>query len=138
LLHGGEGNAESGAVSGGLRPAARGGISVAGEHFEGQWLNKLTCPPKGNKEGFTWQIPSVIENSNFRGEHGTAGEPGYLLIEGKIAPDGGAKLAANGIVYSREYARGVFAHKGAEYSYDIKAISKRPRVQAPRAQGSAS
>jgi hypothetical protein len=97
------------------------GIAVAGEHFDGLWLTKLTCPPKGNTEGYTWQIPSVIENSNFRGEHGTAGEPGYLLIEGKIAPDGGAKLAANGIVYSREYARGVFAHKGAEYSYDIKA-----------------
>jgi hypothetical protein len=97
------------------------GISIAGERFDGQWSTKLTCPAKGNTEGYTWQFASVIENSAFRGEHGKAGEPGYLLIEGKIASDGKAKLSANGIVASRKYARGVFAHQGEEYSYDIKA-----------------
>jgi hypothetical protein len=97
------------------------GISVAAERFDGNWLTKLTCPAKGNTEGYTWRLASVILNSNFRGEHGTAGEPGYLLIEGKIAADGSAKLSATGIVASRKYARGVLAHKGEEYSYDIKA-----------------
>ena len=89
--------------------------------FDGKWLTKLTCPEKGNTEGYTWQFASVIQNSNFHGEHGTAGEPGYLLIEGKIAKDGSAKLSATGIVASRKYARGVLAHKGAEYDYNIKA-----------------
>jgi hypothetical protein len=89
--------------------------------FDGKWLTKLTCPAKGNTEGYTWQFVSVVQNSGFRGERGTAGEPGYLLIEGKIAEDGSAKLSATGIVASREYARGVFAHKGEEYSYNIKA-----------------
>jgi hypothetical protein len=97
------------------------GISFAAERFDGNWLTKLTCPPKGNTEGYTWRLASVITNSNFRGEHGTAGEPGYLLIEGKIAEDGSAKLSATGIVASRKYARGVFAHKGEDYSYSIKA-----------------
>jgi len=32
-----------------------------------------------------------------------------------------SKLSANGIVSSRKYARGVLAHKGEDYSYDIKA-----------------
>ena len=95
--------------------------SVAGERFDGKWLTKLICPAKGNTEGYTWQFASVIQNSNFRGEHGTAGEPGYLLIEGKIADNGSAKLSATGIVASRKYARGILAHKGEEYSYDIKA-----------------
>jgi len=89
--------------------------------FDGKWLTKLTCPPKGNTEGYTWQFPSVVQNGNFRGERGTAGEPGYLLIEGKIEKSGSAKLSATGIVASRQYARGVLAHKGADYSYDIKA-----------------
>jgi hypothetical protein len=89
--------------------------------FDGRWLTTLSCPAKGNTEGYTWQFPSVIENNNFHGAHGAAGEPGYLLIEGKIAEDGSAKLSANGIVASRKYARGVFAHKGEEYSYDVKA-----------------
>ena len=51
------------------------GVSVAGERFDGQWLTKLTCPAKGNTDGYTWQFPSVIDNSNFRAEHGTAGIP---------------------------------------------------------------
>jgi len=91
------------------------------EKFDGKWATKLMCPEKGNTEGYTWLFNSMVQNGNLRGEHGTAGEPGYLLIEGKISPDGAAKLSANGIVASRKYARGVFAHKGEEYSYDIKA-----------------
>lgn len=88
--------------------------------FDGKWLTKLTCPEKGNTEGYTWQFASIIQNGNFRGEHGTAGEPGYLLLEGRIAEDGSSKLSAQGVVASRKYARGVFAHKGEEYSYDVK------------------
>ncbi len=89
--------------------------------FDGKWLTKMTCPAKGNTEGYTWTFDSAVQNGNFHGEHGTAGEPGYLLIEGKLAPDGSAKLAASGIVASRKYSRGVFTHKGADYDYDIKA-----------------
>jgi hypothetical protein len=100
-----------------LLPGALG----AGERFDGSWQTKLTCPPKGSTEGYILRFDSIIQNSNLRGERGTAGEPGYLLIEGKIAPDGHAKLSASGIVSSRKYARGVFASKGEEYNYNIKA-----------------
>ena len=100
------------------------GVSVAGERFDGNWNIKLTCPAKGNTEGYTWEFPGVIQNSNLHGEHGTAGEPGYLLIEGKIAEDGRAKLSASGVVASRKYARGITAHKGEEYGYEIKAQFK--------------
>ncbi len=89
--------------------------------FDGTWSTKLTCPEKGSTSGYTWEFSSVVQNSNLRGEHGTAGEPGYLLIEGKISDKGAAKLAASGIVVSRKYAPGVLTHKGEEYSYDIKA-----------------
>jgi hypothetical protein len=111
------------------------GISIAGERYDGNWQTKLTCPPKGDTEGYTWIIPSVIQNSNFRGERGTAGDPGYLLIEGKIKNDGSAKLTANGIVASRKYARGVFAHKGEDYSYDIKAQFKETEGTGVRNEG---
>lgn len=97
------------------------GVVQEAARFDGKWFTKLTCPEKGGTQGYTWQFDSVIHNSNFRGEHGTAGEPGYLLIEGKIAGNGSAKLAARGIVASRKYARGVFTHKGEEYNYDVKA-----------------
>jgi hypothetical protein len=109
--------------------------SIAGEKFDGTWQTKLTCPPKGDTEGYTWQFPSVIQNSSLRGERGTAGQPGYLLIEGKIAADGSAKVTANGIVYSRQYARGVFAAKGESYSYNVKAHFTDTEGSGTRDQG---
>jgi len=111
------------------------GVSVAGDRFDGNWLTKLTCPSKGNTEGYTWQFPSVLQNSNFHGERGTAGEPGYLLIEGKIAEDGSAKLSATGTVASRKYARGITAHKGEDYSYNIKAQFEETEGTGTRSEG---
>jgi hypothetical protein len=50
------------------------------------------------------------------------------LIEGKIKENGSAKLSATGIVSSRKYARGVFAHKGEDYS--VKSLKMWPRFSA--------
>lgn len=111
------------------------GISIAADRYDGNWQTKLTCPPKGETEGYTWQFPSVIQNSMFHGERGTEGEPGYLTIDGKIKDDGNAKLSANGIVASRKYARGVFAHQGEEYSYDVKAQFKETEGTGTRNEG---
>jgi hypothetical protein len=101
----------------GFLPAA----AFGGDRFDGNWLTKLTCPPKGNTDGYTWEFPGVIQNNSFHAERGTADQPGYLLVEGVLAGDGSAKLTANGIVASRQYARGILAHKGESYSYGIKA-----------------
>jgi len=99
-------------------------VSFAGNSFDGKWLTTLACPAKGNTEGYTWKFTSEVVSGRLRGEHGTADQPGYLLVEGPIADNGSAKLTANGIVASRKYATGVFAHQGATYSYDIKAQFK--------------
>lgn len=111
------------------------GISIGGERFDGNWHTKLTCPPKGHTEGYTWEFPSVVQDNNLRGERGTAGEPGYLLIEGKIKEDGSAKLSANGIVASRQYARGITTHKGQDYSYEVKAQFKETEGTGTRNEG---
>jgi hypothetical protein len=110
-------------------------ISTATGRFDGNWLTTLTCPPKGDTEGYTWKIPSVVADSNFHAERGTAGEPGYLLIEGRIADNGSAKLSATGVVASRKYARGLFAHQGADYSYDIKAQFQDTQGTGTKGQG---
>ncbi len=111
------------------------GLLIAAEHFDGKWMTTLTCPAKGSTEGYTWTFPSVIENGNLRGERGTAGQPGYFLVEGPVKADGSAKLTANGIVVSRTYARGVFAHEGESYSYNIKATFKEATGSGMRDQG---
>ena len=97
------------------------GTSIAAESFDGTWSTTLTCPPKGNTLGYTWHFLSVIQNNVLHGERGTAGEPGAFTLDGRIAEDGSARLVGAGIVASREYARSVFAHGGAQYSYDVKA-----------------
>jgi len=114
-----------------LLPAASFGV----QRFDGNWLTRLTCPAKGKTDAYTWQFTSVIQNNNLRGEHGVAGQPGYLLIEGALAEDGSAKLSANGIVASRQYARGVLAHQGADYSYNIKAQFKDATGTGTRDEG---
>lgn len=97
------------------------GVLIAAEHFDGTWHTTVTCPPKGNTDGFTWNFDSVITGSNLRGVRGTEGQPGSFVLEGKIKEDGSAKLSGSGVINSRKYARGIFAHKGEEYSWDVKA-----------------
>ena len=110
-------------------------VSFAGERFDGKWLTTYTCPAKGNTEGFTWKFVGVITAGAYRGERGTAGEPGYFLVEGPVKDDGSAKLSATGIVASRKYARGAFAHGGADYSFDIKAQFKETEGTGARNEG---
>jgi hypothetical protein len=111
------------------------GVLVAGEKFDGNWLTTLTCPDKGKTEGYTWKFPGVVKDGNFRSEHGTAGQPGYLLIEGRIGDDGVAKLSANGIVASRKYGTGLFTTSGTDYSYKIKAQFKGTEGSGTRDEG---
>jgi len=109
--------------------------SFGSERFDGNWLTKLTCPPKGNTEGYTWLFVSVIQNGSLHGERGTAGQPGSFAIEGPIAADGSAKLTANGIVGSKGYARGVFVHEGENYTWDIKAQFQETTGTGTKGQG---
>jgi hypothetical protein len=103
--------------------------------FDGKWLTTLTCPAKGNTSGYTWHFASVIRGGALRGEHGTSGEAGYLLLEGKIAADGSAKLNVKGIVGSRKYAREVFNHEGEEYTYGVKAQFQEKEGSGVRNEG---
>ena len=110
-------------------------VSFAGDRFDGKWLTTYTCPAKGSTEGFTWKFVGVVTAGAYHGERGTAGEPGYFLVEGPIKDDGSAKMTANGIVASRKYARGAFAHGGADYSFDIKAQFKDTEGTGARNEG---
>jgi hypothetical protein len=44
-------------------------------------------------------------------------------------------MPANGIVVSRKYARGAFAHGGADYSFDIKAQFTNAKGTGARNEG---
>lgn len=36
---------------------------ASGQRFDGSWNTTLTCPAKGNTEGYTWHFVSVIQNN---------------------------------------------------------------------------
>jgi hypothetical protein len=115
------------------------GILIAAEHptlkFDGTWRTKIVCPPKGNTEGFTWFLDSVITGGDLRGARGTEGEPGSFVLSGKIEENGSAKLTGDGFINSRKYARGIFAHKGEEYTWDVKADFKETTGTGLRNEG---
>lgn len=96
------------------------GASVAGGRYDGTWTTSLACEAHGETPAYKWEFPSTIKDNNFHGVHGEEGGPGYLVIDGKIADDGSAKLSAKGTV-TQNHAHGVFAMRGNNYSYDIKA-----------------
>jgi hypothetical protein len=94
--------------------------SVAGGRYDGDYTTKLACEAHGETPAYKWEFPSEVKDSNFHGQHGEEDGPGYLVIEGKIADDGSAKLSAKGKV-TQNHAHGVVAMKGDNYSYNIKA-----------------
>ncbi len=96
-------------------------MAIAGGKYDGTWLTKMSCEAHGETPTYSWQFPSTIEAGNYHGQHRRPRrEPGYLVIDGKIADDGNAKLSAKGVV-TKNTAHGIFAMKGNDYSYTIKA-----------------
>lgn len=96
------------------------GATIAGPKYDGNWMTHLACEAHGQTQGYKWDFPSTIKDGVFHGQHGEKDGPGYLVIDGKIADDGTSKLEAKGTVQQNN-AHGIFAMKGNNYSYKIKA-----------------
>jgi hypothetical protein len=110
------------------------GASIAGGRYDGDWVTHLACEAHGETPAYKFLFPSTIKDGNFHGQHGEEGGPGYLVIDGKIADDGSAKLTAKGKV-TQNHAHGVFAMKGDNYSYDIKAQFEDTKGTGTRNEG---
>ena len=95
--------------------------SIAAEKFDGQWLTTQDCPAQGKMEELIRKIPTTIDGNSLKGDKGTPDQPGYEIITGTIGADGNAKLDVNGILANRANAHGLFAHKGEDYHYTVKA-----------------
>jgi hypothetical protein len=113
-----------------LLPAA----SIAGGKYDGNWNTHLECEAHGQTPAYKWDFPSTIKDGVFHGQHGEADGPGYLVIDGKISNDGASKLEAKGTV-TQNNAHGVFAMKGNNYSYKIKAQFSDTKGSGTRDEG---
>jgi hypothetical protein len=107
---------------------------VAGGKYDGNWITHLACEAHGQTPAYKWDFPSTIKDGMFSGQHGEKDGPGYLVIEGKINADGTSKLEAKGTV-SQNNAHGVFAMKGNNYSYKIKAQFSDTKGSGTRDEG---
>jgi hypothetical protein len=107
-----------------LPSVSRAGGSRTGVSFDGKWITKMTCQAQGKTEGYTWEFPAVVNDGDFYGEHGNAGDSSHLIIEGKISNNGSAKLTARGPAAARNYNTGLFTTENPDYSYKIKAMFK--------------
>jgi hypothetical protein len=110
------------------------GALVAGGKYDGNWITHLACEAHGQTPAYKWDFPSTIKDGMFNGQHGEKDGPGYLVIEGKINDDGASKLEAKGTV-SQNNAHGVFAMKGNNYSYKIKAQFSDTKGSGTRDEG---
>jgi hypothetical protein len=110
------------------------GASTAGTRYDGDWTTHMACEAHGETPAYKFEFPSTIKDGVFHGQHGEEGGPGYLVIDGKIADDGSAKLEAKGHV-SQNHAHGVFAMKGNSYSYNIKAHFEETKGTGTRDEG---
>jgi hypothetical protein len=119
-------------------PSASVAFAQAADHpagrFDGAWTTHLACEAHGETPAYKWEFPSEIKDNNFHGQHGEEGGPGYLVIDGKIADDGSAKLTAKGKV-TQNHAHGVFAMKGDNYGYNIKAQFQDAKGTGTRDEG---
>jgi hypothetical protein len=89
--------------------------------FDGKWLTTLSCANYRDALGYSYQFVSTVKEGSLHGAHGTEGEPGSLVIDGTIAPDGKASLYAKGRTGSKEYVPGRDTPRGTEFGYNIDA-----------------
>jgi hypothetical protein len=113
------------------------GLSSASDSqkFDGKWLTTVSCANYRDALGFSYQFVSTVKDGVFHGVHGTEGEPGSLVIDGTIPPDGKASLYAKGRTGSKEYVPGRDAPKGTEYGYNIDAHFEEATGTGTRAEG---
>jgi hypothetical protein len=113
------------------------GLSSASDaqKFDGKWLTTVSCANYRDALGFSYQFVSMVKDGIFHGVHGTEGEPGSLVIDGAIPPDGKASLYAKGRTGSKEYVPGRDTPKGTEYGYNIDAHFEETTGMGIRVEG---
>jgi hypothetical protein len=105
-------------ASGGNGPAlAPAGVS----RFDGRWRVLVECTRHdGGALGYRVDLFADVKDGWLRGEFGTPGNPGWLLMEGAIRADGNALLIAKGLTGDPRYNVRSEA-TGTPYGYQVRA-----------------
>jgi hypothetical protein len=106
--------------------------------FDGNWTVTIACHEHTDAnvraEGYTFHYPVEIKDGVLRGQRLSEGQPGWMVLDGKIHPDGSAELHAHGLTNLPVYALH-HVQKATPYSYDATAQFKGARGSGNRIGG---
>ena len=116
-----------------LKPASEpsGNATGRGRDFDGRWDVTVSCANSGNVKGYVRSLSATVTDGAFHAEDQSTGKPNWLLIDGKIAPDGKATLTAKGLSGDAAYSVGG-VKAGSPYAYTIDAQFERIRGKGKR------
>jgi class 3 adenylate cyclase len=103
-------------------PAPASVSAVAGDaRYDGTWSVTVACAASNDGAlGYTYAFDAAVKNGFLRGERFAEGKPGWLLLQGAIAPDGNATLDAQGITDNPKYTN-KNAAQGTPFGYHVAA-----------------
>jgi hypothetical protein len=89
--------------------------------YDGKWYVVIACgvAPDGAL-GYTYRFEATVAAGYLHGEHGTRERASWLSLDGPIAADGTALLAANGFTGRPDYSVGRVDSR-TPYAYHVKA-----------------
>jgi len=105
--------------------------------FDGRWATTVTCRVSKDPAGLVYKFTTEVADSMLVGLTGTQGEPGYLLINGKISPEGIGRIYARGMTGKEEVIAGREIRGGTEYNYYIEAKFEGKAGSGNRVEGRA-
>jgi len=88
--------------------------------FDGEWTTVVSCPASAGALPYSYEFPSIIANGVLHGDRGVKDVPGWLRLDGRVLPDGSARISAHGLVGKERAALGE-RPPGTPYSYRIDA-----------------
>jgi class 3 adenylate cyclase len=103
------------------RTEAKSALQAQAERFDGSWSVILVCPKASDGAlPFTLKFTAVVKEAMLHGEHGLAGQPGWLSLTGRIQPNGASDLEASGLTGQSNYNINHTA-QGAPFEHDVTA-----------------
>jgi class 3 adenylate cyclase len=75
--------------------------------YDGKWSTIISCPAFGRAQGYSQELSAEVTDGAYHAILGRVGEPGSVVIDGKIVSDGTSALFAKGSVGSTATSGGV-------------------------------
>jgi hypothetical protein len=105
---------------------------VRSKAYDGRWSTIISCPAFGRAQGYSQELSAEVKDGAYHAHLGTVGEPGSLVIDGKVISDGASALLAKGSVGSTAASGG--SPVGTTYFFHVLAQFEQSRGSGKRVE----